>query len=695
MEWLSVRALAMTLSGTLSLGGLAAAEELNIGREAFELLTQPTYDSSDAEDGAKRAIVEELQQRMLSGMKKSARGKKSIAGANGEGDPGSINKMMQDVPAPSSVIVRMKDPALQRMSHENRPLPDEVLGALSQAAGAPLVAFRAMAGGAHVLHIGRIVDRPEYDLIVQRLAGLPSVDTVSPNERVQSQMTSFDPRFGDQWSLWRPVAGVPIVGIDAVSAWDFTRGSSSVVVAVVDSGVGPHSDFASRLLPGHDFVSNANTANDGNGRDADATDPGDYRYNGQCLGKPAGPSSWHGTHVAGTIAASGNNGIGIAGIDWNARILPVRVLGACGGDWSDIVDGMIWAAGLPVPGVPANPYPARVINMSLGGPGQCNSFFQEQIKRAKANGAFVVVAAGNKSDLADYYVPASCQEVITVAATGPDGDLAMSYSNYSFRLEIAAPGGDMYAFGQIGGIVSTINSGSTTPMSSTWGYKDGTSMAAPHVSGVASLMLAVNPFLYPEEIYYIIQLSAQPFLYGSFCAFSGICGAGILSASGAVGFAALLKPYALVFEFHNRSTNHYFRTGWADEAKSINNGSAGPNWYDTLDYYYTYRQPNATTLPVCRFYSQNFNSHFYTIDQAECEFVKKDTNWRFEGFAFHAVPQRIGGCPPDTSPVYRVYNNRFAQNDVNHRFTTRLSVYNDMKLKGWLQEGIAFCVPIG
>lgn len=483
--------------------------------------------------------------------------------------------------------------------------------------------------------------------------------------------------------------------MDAVSAWDITRGSPSVVVAVVDSGIASLGhDFAARLLPGYDFVSDPASSNDGNGRDADASDPGNYRVAGQCPGMGARASNWHGTHVTGTIAASGNDGRGIAGLDWNARILPVRVLGACGGNWSDILDGMTWAAGLPVPGVPANPNRAHVINMSLGGRGSCSSFFQEQINRAKAAGAFIVVAAGNDDDLADLYVPASCEGIITVGATDWYGYRA-DYSNWSgVQVDIAAPGGDISWYGTAtAGIYSTINTGTVGPVSAAGGYKQGTSMAAPHVSGIASLMLATNNNLSPEELYFMLQLAAEPFPRGSVCQQLGVCGAGIASARNAVAISTFMSDLSLVYEFRNPLTNHYFRTGWYDEARSINNGSAGPGWVDTGDYFYTFRNPTTRTLPVCRFYSTGFNSHFYTIDQGECEFVKRDTNWRFEGFAFHAIPQVIGGCPVNSSPVYRVYNNRFTQNDVNHRFTTSLSVYNSMKLQGWLPEGIAFCVP--
>jgi serine protease len=670
---------------------LWAADTLSLGKEAFEIVTQPNVDFGED------ALRSEITARVLDGMARQRETRKTrasaVVGAPGTGTA-PVDDSLQDVPAPSTVIVRMRDPALQGLSDRNLPLPDAVLREMSEATSVPLLHFRAMSGSAHVLRIGRDLSRPEYETLLQRLWKLTSIDTVSRDERTHSQFNPNDPYFSYQWSFWGSVDSPTRFGVDAVSAWNITRGSSSVVVAVVDSGVRPHPDFSARLLPGYDFVSNPASSNDGDGRDANATDPGNFRVLGQCTGLAPANSNWHGTHVTGTIAATGNDGIGIAGLDWNARILPVRVLGACGGDRSDVLDGMIWAAGLPVPGVPTNPNPARVINMSLGGRGSCDAFFQEQVNRAKATGAFIVVAAGNDDDLADRFVPASCDGLITVGATDWYGERA-SYSNWStVRVDVAAPGGDISWFGtNSAGILSTVNTGTQGPASADWKYYEGTSMAAPHVSGIASLMLSTNGNLSPEEIYFMLQLAAEPFPWWSNCARLHICGAGIASASNAVAISTIMSGLSLVYEFRNPLTNHYFRTGWYDEARSINNGSAGPGWVDTGDYFYTFRNPTPRTLPVCRFYSAGFNSHFYTIDQGECEFVKRDTNWRFEGFAFHAIPQMIGGCPVNSSPVYRVYNNRFAQNDVNHRFTTNLSVYNNMKLQGWLQEGIAFCVP--
>ena len=163
-------------------------------------------------------------------------------------------------------------------------------------------------------------------------------------------------------------------------------------------------------MPGYDFIADTFVANDGNGRDADASDPGDWYAANQCApGVPGTSSSWHGTHVAGTIGAASDNGSDVAGINWNAKILPVRVLGRCGGYLSDIIDGMRWAAGLAVPGVPPNPNPAGVLNLSLGGPGSCAGGYQDAFNAVDAAGVVAVVAAGNSSANANAYRPANCE----------------------------------------------------------------------------------------------------------------------------------------------------------------------------------------------------------------------------------------------------------------------------------------------
>ena len=199
--------------------------------------------------------------------------------------------------------------------------------------------------------------------------------------------------------------------------------------------------------------------------------------------------------MAGIIGAMTNNSSGIAGINWGAKILPVRVLGKCGGTDSDIIDGMRWAAGLPVPGVPTNPNPARVMNLSLSGSATtCPTTYQAAINDVVAKGALIVVAAGNNAVNVAAAKPANCPGVITVAATNLYGDIT-SYSNYGNGIDISAPGGDAY-----GAIYSTVNSGTQGPLYSDYGYIAGTSQAAPHVAATAALMLSANPSLTVQQL---------------------------------------------------------------------------------------------------------------------------------------------------------------------------------------------------
>ncbi|MCX7671772.1 MAG: S8 family serine peptidase, partial [Anaerolineae bacterium] len=239
----------------------------------------------------------------------------------------------------------------------------------------------------------------------------------------------------------------------------------------------------------------------------------------------------------GTIGAASNNGTGVAGINWQSLILPVRVLGRCGGAISDIADGMRWAAGLPVPGAPANSHPARVINLSLGGLGTCGTTYQDAIHAIVAAGATVVVAAGNSNADAGLYRPANCDDVITVAATNRNGSRA-SYSNFGSVVEISAPGGETMST-SANGVLSTLNTGTQGPVAATYAYYQGTSMAAPHVAGVASLLYSLNPGLTPAQILAILQSTVTHFPAGSTCNTSD-CGAGIVNAGAAVAAVASL-----------------------------------------------------------------------------------------------------------------------------------------------------------
>jgi serine protease len=410
---------------------------------------------------------------------------------------------------------------------------------LSTSAGLELKTVRRLDDGSYVL---KLPNRHALGLVralTNRLETRNDVALAEPDAILQTLAVPNDTRWAEQWDLLDPSSGQ--FGASLPGAWDVTTGSGSVTVGVIDTGYRPHADLAGRFVSGYDFIGDPLVANDGGGRDADASDPGDWitsaeNASGYFQGCGTRNSSWHGTHVSGTIGASSNNALGVAGINWVSQVQPLRVLGKCGGYTSDIADAIRWAAGLSVAGVPANPTPDDVVNLSLGGGGDCGSTFQSAIDAAVAAGTAVVVAAGNSNANASGFSPASCNNVITVAATGHTGSRAY-YSNYGASVEIAAPGGDAL-LGKT--ILSTLNSGTTTPVASpqgdTYASYQGTSMATPHVVGVVSLMLSVNPSLTPSQVVSILQATATPFPAGSSCTAS-TCGAGIVNAAAAVAQA--------------------------------------------------------------------------------------------------------------------------------------------------------------
>jgi serine protease len=352
--------------------------------------------------------------------------------------------------------------------------------------------------------------------IVAQLNQRPDVEYAQPNWILQPLDTApNDTLYGTQWHYLNNGAGAGQSpgGIGLPASWDVQRGSAGVVVSVIDTGVPPaHPDIAGspNLGTGYDMISSVAVANDGDGRDANPADPGDAVAAGECgPGTPARPSSWHGTHVAGTVGVGNtNNASGVAGMNWTVTLLPVRVLGKCGGSTADINDAIRWSAGLPVPGVPANANPARVINMSLGGGAPCSASpsTQSAINDAVAAGAVVVVAAGNSASDAANFLPASCDNVITVAASDARGHLVERYSNFGATIEIMAPGGDVRrddnGDGEVDGVLSMVDGG--------YALYNGTSMAAPHVAGAAALHLAQNPAMTPTDVLNRLQADALP-----------------------------------------------------------------------------------------------------------------------------------------------------------------------------------------
>nr|WP_258903742.1 S8 family peptidase [Actinokineospora sp. UTMC 2448] len=396
----------------------------------------------------------------------------------------------------------------------------DALRAAGKRHGVELSEVRRLATGAHLVRSGRKLDAERSRGLLRALAARPDVEYVEPNTRFHATATPNDPQYGDQWHYFESTAGMRLP-----TAWD-TADGAGVTVAVVDTGRTAHSDLDGNTVGGYDFISNSTSSRDGGGRDSNPQDEGDWvEYDGAC-----GPdsrrsnSSWHGTHVAGTIAAVTGNGRGVAGVAPKARIVHARVLGRCGGTLADIADAIVWASGGSVSGVPANPNPAKVINMSLGGGGSCGSTYQNAINSAVGRGATVVVAAGNSNTDAAYSQPANCANVVTVAALDRGGDRA-AYSNYGNVVDVSAPGGETAT--RTNGVLSTLNTGTTTPGSESYAFYQGTSMATPHVAGLVALMLGERSTLTPSDIESRLKAAVRP-IPGS-C--SGGCGAGLVDAA--------------------------------------------------------------------------------------------------------------------------------------------------------------------
>ncbi len=440
--------------------------------------------------------------------------------ADGAGDGIAQVQNIENNKTYDRYIVKFKEKA-QASNAQGRA---NAYGKIAKEYGVKVKELRSMSDGAQVIDLSKELSSDKAKSFMNKLVSSTDVEYIEPDLLMTATSTPNDPRYKDQWHYFGQTAGMNLP-----TAWDKATGEG-VNVAVLDTGITNHSDLNANVLPGYDFISDSGMARDGNGRDSNAADEGDWYASGECGGSGSGSSSWHGTHVAGTIAAVTNNNKGVAGVAYNANIVPVRVLGKCGGYLSDISEAIVWSSGGSVSGVPANPNKADVINMSLGGGGTCSATYQNAINSAVSRGTSVVVAAGNANQNASNSNPGNCDNVINVAASDRFGNRA-PYSNYGADIDVTAPGGDS---SNDRGVLSTINTGRTTPGAEGYAEYQGTSMATPHVAGLVALLNEADSSLTPAQVETLLKDTTRP-LAGT-C--SGGCGAGLVDATAAVNAVA-------------------------------------------------------------------------------------------------------------------------------------------------------------
>lgn len=456
------------------------------------------------------------------------------------------------------------------------------------------LAYRSVsqAGRSALINLPQPLKGAALEDAMRRVRLHPDVAWVVPDVIERRQVEPTDPLWTAQWHLKAPTLGAPggyqPGALNLPPAWDIETGAGKpTVVAVVDSGVRfDHPDLSGVFLTGHDFVSEREFAGDGTGRDTNPEDPGDWvtRFGnapavqqfvdqGLCgdftFNPSLTPSSWHGTFISGQIAARPNNAYGVAGMHWGASIVPVRISGKCGARLSDLLDGVRWAAGLPVAGAPINPNPARVINLSFGGGLPCDAAYRSLVADVTAAGSLLVVAAGNSAG--PLTRPADCPGVVAVASVRRDGAKA-EYSSFGANVALSAPGGSSANPGDFNAsyrgfddtetwILAPDNASDTAPGAHVLGYKQGTSFSAPQAAGVASLMLAVNPNLTVGALTERLKAAVRPHTtaVAASCGPANstvcnctttTCGTGLLDAALALqlaqGPAAVIAPVGVV-----------------------------------------------------------------------------------------------------------------------------------------------------
>lgn len=419
------------------------------------------------------------------------------------------------------------------------------------------------------------------------LADADGIAQVDLDTRVLPDAIPDDPAFTEQWALTDP-----LVGASAVPAWDLTTGAGQVI-AVIDTGITVHEDLSANVVQGYDMIEDPVVANDGDGRDFDPADEGDWltsseisAYPDQFDGCPVQPrSSWHGTHVAGIAAAVSQNGKGVAGIAPGARIQPIRALGKCGGTMSDIAAAITWASGGEVPGLPLNPTPADVINLSVSSAATCQPFVQAAIDGALSRGSAVVASAGNGARAFTAASPAGCYDIITVGAVDRLGNRA-AYSNFGVAgrdLPLFAPGGVNGSSAV--SVLSTVNLGATLPTIDGYATSYGTSMAAPLVAGGVALLRA-HTGMGPAAVAEHLRDTSRRFPASSNC--TGSCGAGILDVN-----AALKTPPRLP------QAPGAVTASPADATMAVTWAApADPGSADVIGYDVEYRELGGTWIPA-------------------------------------------------------------------------------------------------
>jgi serine protease len=570
------------------------------------------------EGGVSRVVHSPLSRADLAKLKQQVRGMALRKG----GGPVVTDPGLPIVPPP------LGPPPLARIPAEDPTIPGDVILRFEEAGLSPeqvletakLPGYRAVHKGyaSRYLHLvgfqaldGHAVTAEETRTLVTQLAALPGVRYTERNLRMYKLKVPNDRGYSIQWHY-------PSINLPA--AWDIESDATGVVVAVLDTGIVPHPDLDGRRVPGYDMIEDPVNAGDASGRDADPLDEGGD--------EPSGGSSWHGTHVAGTVAAQTDNTNGVAGVAWNARILPVRVLGRKGGSSFDIVAAMAWATGDELPGLPKNEYPAKVVNMSLGGPASPQRAYQEAIDEGVGRGAIFVIAAGNENVDANNTTPCNQENVICVGSTGLSGRRS-SFSNFGARVDVVASGGemreDLNGDSYPDGVLSTARDEDNAPA---YVFLQGTSMAAPHVAGVVALMAAASQRATGTAL---TTALAESTLKATATAISstncpGGCGAGLINARAALARVTNVSPGTLPPQLNVTTASLFFRTSGTQQLTVSNvGGNQGGDLRVTATVTGTLASrvsfPGGATVTVPAFGSSPLNVAVDTTGLADGDYV--------------------------------------------------------------------------